>query len=182
MSKNSSTGADGWEFSPALTSLATVASLALVCQLPGTVSILMIPIALLVYAAASIIVFGMTVLRVVQKRPRRGASIFLILLLPVILWLPINRAADFVHLGLTALFGAGQLGEPSISIDGKFIAYDWSVGLAGGLNTFLIYDATDEVTLPLAKQTKPSGLPNELSEECSGRAQRLLSHYYVCSF
>ena len=44
-----------------------------------------------------------------EKRPRRGASIFLIFLLPVLLWRPLNWVADLAHLGVTAGFGAGQL-------------------------------------------------------------------------
>jgi hypothetical protein len=105
-----------------------------------------------------------------------------VLLLPVLLWRPLNWAADVVHLGLTAGFGAGQLGASSRSSDGSFVAYDWSVGLAGGPNTFLIHDVTEEIALPLAQHTHPPSSEVGFGEGCAGRVHRLIRHYYVCSF
>jgi hypothetical protein len=142
----------------------------------------MIPISLLGFAVGSIVVLGTTVFLVSKKRPRTAVSIFLIFLLPLILWSPINRVADLIHLGLTAGFGVGQLGVPSMSSGSNFAAYDWSVGLAGGPNTFLIHDVTDEIALPMAKHTHPSSSENGFGEKCADRVHRLESHYYVCTF
>ena len=64
-------------------------------------------------------------------------DVLLVLLLPVLLWRWLNWAADNVHFGLTAGLGAGQLCASSRSSDGNFVAYDWSVGLAGGPNALL---------------------------------------------
>ncbi|WP_124849334.1 hypothetical protein [Acidipila sp. EB88] len=161
-------------------SLATVAALAVICQLPGKVSFYLIPIAALSFAAGSIIILGLTIFLVAKKRPRTGASISLIVLLPLILWSPMVRAAEFAHLGLAAEFGVGQLGYSS-SHGSDFIVYDWSVGLAGA-NTFLIHDVTDEIALPMSKHTHPSSSEDGFGEECAGKVKRLVSHYYVCSF
>lgn len=182
ISKNSLIGIDRWAFMPGLVSLVTVAAISLVCQLPGIFSFLMIPISLLGYAVGSIIVLGTTVFLLIKKRPRTGASILLIFLLPLTLWSPINRVADLIHLVLTAGLGVGQLGTSSTSGDSEFFVYDWSVGLAGGPNRFLIHDVTDEIARPMAKHTNPSSSENGFGEECAGRVDRLVSHYYVCTF
>ena len=180
--KDTLTTTDLWSFKPALVSLLTVASLQFVCQLPGWVSTLLIPITLLGYAVALFSILIVAVYCIIKKHPRRGASIFSMLLLPVLFWLPINRAADLVHLGLTAGFGIGQLGVPSKSSDGSFIAYNWSVGLAISPGTFLIHDATDEIALPPAQHTHPPDSEMGFGEECAGTVRRLVRHYYVCSF
>jgi hypothetical protein len=174
------TSVDRWSLRFGFVSLATVAAIAVLCQLPGTVSFYLIPIVTLSFAAGSIIVLGVTIFLVAKKRPRTGASISLIVLLPLILWSPMIRAAEFAHLGLTAGFGVGQIGSSS-SNGGDFIVYDWSVGLAGA-NTVLIHDVTDEIALPMSKHTHPLSSEDGVGEECAGRVKRLVSHYYVCSF
>jgi len=174
--------ADRLSFKLALVSLVTVAALGLLCQLPGWVSLVLIPISLIFYGTALFVILAMAVYCFVKKCPKRGISVLLALLLPVLLWRPINRAADVVHLGITSGFGGGQLGAPSKSSDGNFVAYDWSVGLAGSPSTFLIHDVTDEIALPMAKHTHPPTSENGFGEECAGKVRRLISHYYVCNF
>jgi hypothetical protein len=142
----------------------------------------MIPLSLLGCAIGSIAVLATTVFLVVKRRPRRGASIFLVLLLPILLWRPIVWGTELIHLGLTVGLGAGQLGVPSQSNGDDFAAYDWSIGFAGGPSTILIHDATDEIALPVAQHTKPLSSEGGFGEECAGRVQHLVSHYYVCSF
>jgi hypothetical protein len=173
---------DQWSFRPGLVSILTVTALELICQTPGTASFFMIPISLLGYAIGSIAIFATTVFLLVKKRQRRAASIFLVFLLPLLLWRPINWAADMAHLGLTVGFGTGQLGVTSESRGNDFAAYDWSVGLAGGPNTFLIHDVTDEIALPMVQHTHPSSSEDGFGEECAGKVHRLVGHYYICSF
>ena len=173
---------DRWSFKPALVSSITVAAVELICQLPGLASFLLIPLSLLGYGITMLAILAMALYCVIKKRPRRGASVLLVLLLPVLLWRPIEWAADNVHIGLTVGFGAGQLGAPSKSSDGHFVTYDWSVGFAGGPSTVLIYDITDEIAVPMAQQTHPQSSELGIAEECAGRVHHLISHYYVCSF
>lgn len=175
-------GTDRFLLKPSLICLITVAAVELVCQLPGSVSFFLIPISLLSYGIAVIAIIIGAAYCFIQKRPRRGASLLLMLLLPVLMWRPINRADDLVHLVLTASFGAGELGRPLRSSSADFVAYDWSVGLAGGPNTFLIRDVTDEITLPMARHSHPPRIQNGFEEECAGRVQHLIQHYYLCSF
>ncbi len=175
-------GNNQWSLKPAVVSLIVAAVLQLACELPGLVSFLLIPLSLLGYGAASLLIVTIALFYFIKKRPRRGASVLFAFLLPVLLWRPMNWAVDVVHLGLTAGFGVGQLGSTSMSSNSDFAAYDWSVGVAGGPNTFLIHDATDEIALPMAKHTNPPSAENGFGEECAGRVQRLISHYYVCSF
>jgi hypothetical protein len=173
--------AERWSFKPVLVSLLIIAAIELVCQLPGSVSFILIPLSLLGYAVALVAVLAMALYFLIKKRPRRGASVLMVFLLPVLLWVPINRAADLVHLGLTVGFGAGQLGAAKSS-DSNFAAYDWSVGLAGGPNRFLIHDVTGEIALPTAQRRHPPDFDDGFWEECAGKVRRLAPNYYVCSF
>ena len=104
----------------------------------------------------------------------------LVLLLPVLLWQPVKWAADVAHLGLTVGCGAG-IGGVEIGSDGNFAVYDWSVGLAGGPNTFLIHDVTDDVALPIARRSHAVSSQNGLREECANNVRHLIGHYYVCT-
>ncbi len=170
---------DHWSLKPASMSLMVVAVLGLVCRLPGSVSFLLIPLTVLGYGIAAVVILAIALYCGIKKRPRRGASVFFVLLLPVLLWQPLNWADDVTHLALTVNFGVGQLGSSSNSSDDRFAVYDWSVGLAGA-NTFLIYDVTDEIALPMAQHTRPS-IEEGFGEECAGKVQRLVKHYYVCN-
>ncbi len=174
-------GTDGWSLKPAIASLTIVAVLTTLCHLPGSVSFVLIPLSMFGYGVAAIVVLAITTYCAIKKRLRTGGSIFLVLLIPILLWRPINWAADFVHLGLTAGFGVGQLGVSSRSNDDNFVVYDWSVGLAGGPNTFLIHDVSDEIALPMAQHTQPPSSENGFGEECAGKVRRLIHHYYVCT-
>jgi hypothetical protein len=174
--------ADRWLFWPALASTSTVASLALLNGLPGLVSFLLIPLSLLGYLVATLALLATSVVLAAKKLPRKAASVLLALATPILLWVPINWTADCVHLGLTAGFGVGQIGSASEPDGRKFAAYDWSTGLAGGPNTFLIHDESDEIALPLARHKQPATFENGFGEECAGRVRHLLGHYYVCTF
>ncbi len=172
---------DRWSLKPAFASLMMVAALGLVCRLPGRVSFLLIPFTVLGHSIAALVILAITLCCVIKKRPRRGASVFFILVLPVLLCRPLNWADEMAHLALTVESGIGQLGSSSKSIDDSFVDYDWSVGLAGA-NTFLIHDVTDEIVLPMAQHTRPLSPEDGFGEECAGKVQRLIKHYYVCNF
>jgi hypothetical protein len=146
------------------------------------VSFLMIPISLLGYAVTSVVLLIAAGIFAAKKHPRRAASLLLVLIMPVLLWSPINWAADCVHLGLTVGFGAGQLGSSSKPDGSDFEVFDWSVGLVGGPNTFLIHDKTDRIALPMTQDTQPSVSKDGFGEECAGKMRHLLGHYYVCTF
>ena len=175
------TKADRWSLKPAFASLVMVAVLGLVCRLPGSVSFFLIPLTALGYCVAALFILAVALYCLIEKRPRRAASVFFILLFPVLLRRPLDRADDVAHLALTLTFGVGQLGSSSASYDGHFVDYDWSVGLAGS-NTFLIYDVTDEIVQPMVQHTRSPSAEDGLGEECAGRVQRLIDHYYVCRF
>jgi len=172
---------DRWIFWSAFASLGIAFALTLACKLPGLVSFLMIPISLLAFVVACIVLLIAAGILGAKKRPRKAASLLLALIIPVLLWSPINWVADCAHLGLTVWFGAGQLGSSS-KLDGSdFEVFDWSVGLARGPNTFLIHDKTDQIALPMAQHTQPSESEHGFGEDCAGRVRHLLGQYYVCT-
>ena len=172
---------DCWSIKPALVSLVMVATLNLICQLPGSVSFVLIPLSVLGYVIAAFVILAIAVYCALKRRPRRGASVFFVLLLPVLLWRPLIWTDNVAHLALTIGCGAGQLGSSSRPNDDSFVAYDWSVGLAGA-NTFLIHDVTDEISLPMAQHTRPPSSEGGFGEDCAGKVQHLIKHYYICNF
>ena len=89
------------------------------------------------------------------------------------------RVEPYVHLALTLGLGVGYLG-PAPPQGQPVAIYDWSTGLAGGPNTFLIRDTTDAIAAPRAKNGSPAWKNDALLEECSGRSQHLIGHDYVC--
>jgi hypothetical protein len=176
------TGTDRWSLKPAFVCLITVFALQLVCQMPGWVSFLLIPLSALAYLALLIAILGGAAYCFTKKRARMGASILLVALLPVLMWLPINLVADVVHIGLTRGFGVGQLGSASKSSDGKFAIYDWSVGLSISPSIFLVHDTTDEIALPIAQHLQPPSTELGFAEECAGKVHHVIGHDYICSF
>lgn len=173
--------ADRWAAWPAFAALVTALVLAFFTSLPGMVSFLLIPFAVFgapLFGAGLIIV---AVAAAVKRRPRMAASLLVAVLLPVLLWTPIRWTADCLHLGLTVWTGAGQLGRSSRPDGTPFEVLDWSVGLAGGPNTFLIYDVTDEIPLPPKLHKRPIASEQGWGEDCAGKATHLLGHYYVCT-
>jgi hypothetical protein len=173
---------DRWQWRPALISLLIVTVLTLLCGLPGDLSFILIPLTGLISAIVLIVIVIVSVTFAVKKRPRHAASLLLAVIAPIVLWTPINWAADCIHLGLTVGFGMGQLGHSPNPNGSGYQTYDWSVGLAGGANTFLIHDPSDEITKPSPQTKVTTNSENGLEEECSGKVKHLLAHYYVCTF
>jgi hypothetical protein len=127
------------------------------------------------------------------RRLRGATSFALALVMPFIFKAPINWAADCLHLVLTVKFGFGVLSPqgakgnalidfipiPAINNE-SFSAFDWSVGVAGGINTFLIRDLTGEVTLPIIQHKHPNFDTTGIDEQCSGKSDHIFGHYYIC--
>ncbi len=172
---------DRWSFWPVVASLAAVFVLELLCQLPGLLSSLLIPLSLLFFALAAVGIVVATVVLAAKKRPRRAASILLALVAPVVLWSPINWVTDCAHLGLTVGLGVGYYGAPPKADRSGFATYDWSVGIVTSPSTFLIHDVTDQIGLPMVQRTSSSTAENEFRQECAGNVRHLLGHYYVCT-
>ena len=173
--------ADRWAAWPAFATLAIALVLAFFTRLPGMVSFFLIPFAVLgapLFGAGLLI---MAVASAVRRRPRIAVSLLAAALLPVLLCTPIRWSADCIHLALTVWTGAGQLGSSARPDGSPFEVFDWSVGLAGGPNTFLIYDVTDEIALPLKLHRHPIESEQGWGEDCAGKVTPLLGHYYLCT-
>jgi hypothetical protein len=170
---------DKWLLWPMVASPTAVTAMAFISGMPGIVSFLVIPIAFLSIPVAIIVVAAFAVYFVIKRSPRKATSLSLALILPLVLLSPINWVADCFHLGLTAWFGLGQLGKTSRPSGYGLEVFDWSVGLAGGPNTFLIRDPTDRIALSgisAAHFDDPSGF----LRGCENKAHHVLGHYYTC--
>lgn len=173
---------DSWFSWPPIAIVAGVFGLALISGLPGVVSFFLIPVIVLGWPVAVVALAITAGLLFGRGKTRKAASLLATALLVIVLWKPICWTADCVHVVLTTQFGIGQLGSPQAPGDDSFAAYDWSVGLAGGPNTFLLRDPTDEITLPLEKQKHHVASENGFEEQCAGRVTHLFGHYYRCTF
>jgi hypothetical protein len=170
---------DRWLFWPVLATLSLVTAMAFICVLPGIVSFIFIPFAVFSLPVAIIAVAAFAAYLLIKQRPRKAASLAFALILPLALLSPIDWIADCLHLGLTAWLGQGQLGRTSRASGHGLEVFDWSVGLAGGPNTFLIRDPTDRIALPaiqIARFNDPSGF----FRSCADKTRHLLGHYYTC--
>ena len=116
-----------------------------------------------------------------KRQYRAAASVLATLVLPVVLLVPIGRAMECLHLALTVEFGVGQNGHAAMMRGGQFAAYDWSVGIVGSGNTFLIYDRSDDIARAASRHGSPV-IDGSLEETCIGRVSHLLGHYYICNF
>jgi hypothetical protein len=173
---------DRWLWWPGTTALVGVFWLIFLCGLPGSLSFVLIPLVILGTPLAGLSLLISAGVLAANKRFRKAASILLAILFPIFLARPISWTADCLHLALTAGFGLGQLGSTSAKRDGQFAVYDWSVGLAGGPNTFLIRDMTDEIALPVEWRKYPAESEDSIQKICAGSARHLVGHYYVCTF
>jgi hypothetical protein len=163
-----------------VTAAATV--LVFLCGLPGPTRIFSVLFAMLAFPIGAVTLIASSTTLAVRKRPRKAASYAIALLAPVLLWMPITWTAEILHLGLTAYLGGGQLGSAA-KLDGdQFAVADWSVGLAGGPNTFLIHDVSDEISLPTSRHRRPIALENGFADSCDGKVSHLIGHYYLCTF
>jgi hypothetical protein len=173
---------DSWFSWPPFVIVAGVFGLALLSGLPGVVSFFLIPLIVLGWPVAVVALAIVARLLFVRGRPRKAAALLATALLATVLWKPICWTADCVHVVLTTQFGIGQLGSSRALGDDSFAAYDWSVGLAGGPNTFLLRDPTDETSLPLEQHKYLAASKNSFEEQCAGRVTHLFGHYYRCTF
>jgi hypothetical protein len=158
-----------WRWWPLASTIGAWFLFAFLDGVPGSLSFILIPISILgLLISTAALTISICVL-LALRRLRRATSFALALVMPFIFKAPINWAADCLHLFLTVKFGFGVLspegakGEALIDFipipamnNEPFSAFDWSVGLAGGINTFLIRDLTGEVTLPIIQHKHPN--------------------------
>ena len=175
-------GRDRWLAWPAAASLVAALVLTLLSSLPGAVSFFLIPARVLGGPIVGVGLLALASVKAVNRRPRTGVSILMAAVLPVALEGPVTWTSDNLHLALTAWTGSGRLGDPAGPKAQPFVVYDWSVGLAGGQNTFLIFDATDQIARPSADVRGAGELYPGIRRACSGRTVRLIRHYYVCRY
>lgn len=140
--------------------------------IPGLFGLLLMPVMVLGSPVLLIIAMAAAGRSLLRGRRRRALSILLAVALPIVLWWPTLWLATLTHLVLTAGFGIGQIGDPFVSEDGQFRAYDWSVGLVTNPSTFLIHDTTDRIA---------QGGVERHGFRCATPPRRLAGHYYLCS-
>jgi hypothetical protein len=172
-------GFDRWIWWPTAGTVAMVAVFVFVGGMPGPLNALLFLLAVVACPGVTLLLIGRSFALFRQQRPRGAVSALLAVAVPVLLLVPMGLMEPYVHLGLMLTFGIGYLG--SAPHDGEPVGiYDWSTGMVGGPNTFLIHDTTDAVALPDAKSDLPAWRNTDFLRKCAGKSQHLIGHYYVC--
>lgn len=172
---------DRWSLRPATAGLVCAFLFLLLCGLPGLLSFFLIPIGMIGGAIFTVALLIVSIRRAFRQGFRRAISTGAMVLLPILLWGSIRWLSECAHLLLTTEIGIGQLGNVDPLRNDRFAVYDWSVGLAGGTNIFLIHDPSGEIALPLRQHKTPVVSEDGFGEECAGRVEHLLGHNYVCT-
>jgi hypothetical protein len=167
---------DQWRWRPVAVTLPLLAVLKLLMQLPGDLNFFIVPLSLLAIAAMLGVLLWATAAGALRARWRQAVSFLTAFLLVLGLWSPVDWVDDRVHLWLTVTFGLGQLG-PTQDVNGTRV-HDWSTGLAGGPNTFLIEDPSDRVAGPPLPQ---SAGDETVAQACTGKVTRIGTHLYICT-
>lgn len=173
--------ADRWMWWPVVVTIVGAICLVLICGLPGTVSFILIPLVVLGWPIMAILLLIPAGLFAKRGKWLRSFSIAVAVFLPILLWKPIFWIADCAHVAISVELGGGQLGSNTPADRKSFQTFDWSVGLAGS-NTFMIYDATDEIALPITRHRLPISTEFGFGESCAGNVDHIFGHYYKCSF
>ena len=181
---STSPSSDRWAWRPTACTVAVAAFFVFVGALPGPLNLPLMLLAVATVPAATLLLVGSTCVFAWRGRPCLAGSTLSALVAPVLLLIPMVLAQPYVHLALMLAFGIGYIGPAPI--EGRPVAvYDWSTGMVGGPNTFLIRDATDAVASSQASggpSTWPRALEtSDLLKDCAGRVEHLVQHYYVCS-
>ncbi len=178
ISTRDAAGFDRWVWWLTPATVALVALFVFVGELPGRLNGLLLLLAFVVLPLAALLLIGLACVLAWLRYWRRAASLLLAVAAPAFLVVPMAILAPYVHLGLMLAFDIGYLGPAPLQGQ-PVTVYDWSTGMVGGPNTFLIHDRTDAIALPLAK-SGPAWRDSDLLRTCAGRVQHLIGHYYIC--
>ena len=178
-------GGDRWLLWPTIVALTVTFVVLLISSLPGPLGFLLLTLlvfafVLLGWPFLAIILLAIPVILVRYGRFRGAISVAAAILLTTCLFKPIAKATVYVHLPLTILFDMGQLG--STIREDRLTVHDWSIGLVGSGNTFLIEDSSDQIALPRGTSENTQESKNVFWRECKGRVTRVFTHYYLCYF
>jgi hypothetical protein len=170
---------DRWIWWPTASTFAMVAVFVFVGWMPGPLNVPVTLLSIVACPVAVLLLAGWAFALFWQRRPRGAFSASLAVAIPALLLVPMALLQAYVHLGLTLAFGIGYLGTAPQK--GQPIGiYDWSTGLVGGPNTFLIHDTTDAVASAEVKGDLSVWRNKDFLRRCAGRSRHLVGHYYVC--
>ncbi len=164
---------DHWAWWPTSCTVAMLAFFVFVGGLPGPLNLLMVLLALLACPAVALLLILVACVLAWQRRPRGAASALIAVAVPIVLLVPMALMEPYVHLALILTFGIGYIG-PTPLRGAPVAIQDWSTGMAGGPNTFLIHDTTDAIA------ESQAGRNDVFPDECAGRSQHMIEHNYVC--
>jgi len=175
-------GKNCFRASPALSGVGVFALYGFFGDIPGAVSFILI-ISCILFVAEFLFLWAAFLNKCLGRGYGRTAlSVIVVPLLIVGLRDPIHYVNDCLHLLLEQKRYEREIAALPNSVKGKFTTFDWSTGFAGGPATFLIYDESDEIALPMDKHTSRAGYEAGFGPDCAGKVTRLFSHYYVCTF
>ena len=155
-------------------------SFAVLSGMPGLVSFLLIPTSGLIVPLVGLAACGVVMALLINWLPQRAISVVAALSTPLLQGSPILWTSECLHTLVTVTTGAGQIGCYSLRGGGE--AYDRSAGFAGGSNTFLIHDCTDQISSTHTPSRTESAANEDLRDACAGKFRHLIGHYFICVF
>ena len=172
---------DRFTFSPLLLAISTLFLFGWLSSYPALVMLVLVwglalaaPVLIAVVALLPILVTSIR-----RKRWRRLASW---MMLPIVFAVMIaapnlvlgffGRIGDYLH--LLANKSSYEAEVAALPPESHLRVFDW--GGWAGINTFLIYDGTDQIVLPAGY--RESG---NLFDQCAGRVVHIMGHYYRCN-
>jgi len=168
---------------PSIVAILFVALLALAVVTPGPEAF---GIVLGVAALTPVVVIGLVVALVYFLWKRRWRAVLTGVLAPtlcVVLAFPLAQLpAQYAHLFVTRHVYDAQVTSLPGTPGHRFGSFDWSTGFAGGPSTFLIFDESDEIALPISNHVANPRVEQGFVESCAGHVRHLHGHYYVCTF
>jgi hypothetical protein len=168
---------------PSIVAMFSVALFAVAVVTPGPAAFGFV---LIIAALTPIVVIGLVVALVYFLWKRRLHAALTGVLAPtlcVVLAFPLARLpAQHVHFLVTRHLYDAQVTSLRGTPGHRFGSFDWSTGFAGGPSTFLIFDESDKIALPMQKHTADRQEEQGFADSCAGQVQHLQGHYYVCTF
>lgn len=174
--------ADRFYIWPSVATAVLVFLFVIIVQMSPSLGFMLVICWVLITPFAGVALVGFCILLAVRKRWKKSLSFAAI---PVIAWAlhqPVLFCCDYVHLLLLEPVYQEAIAASGKPPGARFAAFDWSVGFAGGPNTFLIYDETDAISRPFNDQPGIATQEDGFGPDCAGKVRHLLAHYYVCDF
>jgi hypothetical protein len=152
----------------------------LICKWPGELGFVLAFAMILTWPLGLIALAIIPLVSALRRRWYEAGSWLVGALIVFALWRPMMDSCDYAHLLIMLPFYSAKVAAAPNDHGRELVVDDWSVGLAFTPSIFLVYDDSGRITRPISRQAPPLTNLGGLETDCSGQAQPLMLHYYLC--